>query len=228
MSRHSSLDELRGLVDLLKPRDIHPCVEDPMKLTYLDLPGCFGDLIDLTESVYVQHHETVSKVKAEYALKRVLEERWAYDDISEDENEEESDSISRDDEVEQAALFARGAETVRTADGVGVDDVAGVDVENDMTQVTQESFRETTDNESDNNGIQSTPDPDEPSQLSPPPNSQEYVSHALASQTSDTFIYRDGDIANEDLIRYYFELAQSGHHIPLKSVNPQQTHETTL
>jgi hypothetical protein len=80
-------------VSVLKPRDLFPCVEDPEKLTYLDLKGCFGDLCDLSNCTYLKNRGSVSHANSDEALQRVLAERWAYDDISEDESDDEENSV---------------------------------------------------------------------------------------------------------------------------------------
>ena len=78
---------------VLKPRDLFPCVEDPEKLTYLDLKGCFGDLCDLSNCTYLRNRGSVSHANPDEALQKVLAERWAYDDISEDEPDDEENSV---------------------------------------------------------------------------------------------------------------------------------------
>jgi hypothetical protein len=106
LSRHSSLNELRDLVGLLKPRDIHPCVEDPEKLTYLDLEGCFGDLCDLSNCAYLARTRGLSFENSEIALQKVMAERWVYDDISDDGFDEDSNmnSVERESEVSNALI----------------------------------------------------------------------------------------------------------------------------
>ena len=107
------MNELRALVGLLKPRDLFPCVEDPEKLTYLDLKGCFGDLCDLTDCTYLKQVGAISSVKADVALENMLAERWAYDDIEEAEHEEEdaetSSVVELDRESKRHANFQSNA-----------------------------------------------------------------------------------------------------------------------
>jgi hypothetical protein len=68
-------------------------VEDAEKLTYLDLEGCFGDLCDLRNCIYLSNRGSVSHANPDEALQRILAERWAYDDISEDEPDDEENSL---------------------------------------------------------------------------------------------------------------------------------------
>jgi hypothetical protein len=86
------LNELRKFVALFKPLDLHPCVEDPTKLVYLDLEGCFGDVCDLSNCAYLKSKPRVSKIIADEALKSILDEQWGYDDLNEPEEEDEPDS----------------------------------------------------------------------------------------------------------------------------------------
>ncbi len=98
MSRHSSLNELRNLVQLLNPKDLYPCVEDPQKLTYLDLEGCFGDVCNLSQCTYLKDRvEIKTEEDAEEVLRLVLAERWGYDDISEEVDHDDDCIVESDD-----------------------------------------------------------------------------------------------------------------------------------
>jgi len=119
LSRHSSLNELRSLVDLFKPRDIFPCVEDPDKLTYLDLEGCFGDLCDLTNCTYLKDVKPESNLSPEEALEKMLAERWTYDDINEEESDDEDDKTNSVVELDRVISEAHSAQ--RFTDGPTTD-----------------------------------------------------------------------------------------------------------
>jgi hypothetical protein len=88
LSRHSSLNELRGLVGLFTPRDLFPCVEDPQKLTYLDLEACFGDLCNLSECTYLKRIQSEAAPRADILSIDMLVGKWSEDALSDDDNDE--------------------------------------------------------------------------------------------------------------------------------------------
>ena len=87
LSRHSSLNELRGLVRLVKPRDIYSCVvEDSQNLTHLNLEACFGDLCDLSKCIYLKPIRTGPVIQADALNIAVFGGEPEYSVSSEDED----------------------------------------------------------------------------------------------------------------------------------------------
>ena len=81
-------------MQLFNPKDLCPCVEDPQKLTYLDLEGCFGDICDLSQCTYLKKGAgKMTAEDAEMALHTMLTERWGYDDISDEEVDDKDDNV---------------------------------------------------------------------------------------------------------------------------------------
>lgn len=90
---------------LFGPIDLCPCVEDPQKLTYLDLEGCFGDTCDLSQCTYLKNNVSKeSGVDVDAALQIILTERWGYDDISEEELDEDSSVHHSEDETQDRVV----------------------------------------------------------------------------------------------------------------------------
>jgi len=182
------LNELREFVALFKPLDLHPCVEDPKKLTYLDLEGCFGDICDLSSCSYLKSKAKVSEAVAKAALETVLAEQWAYDDISDVEELEEDRS------TDSQVVFDKGYSQ-------GVVDrsfkVAGKVIQMESSTVETDDDSLTADDESG--------DPEVRSLMN-------------FSQESQSYLWGDGSKADLELVSQYIHLAQKGESILLKSV----------
>ena len=175
-------------------------MEDQEKLTYLDLEGCFGDLCNLTNGAYLRGRSSIAQANPDAALQKVLAERWAYDDMSEDEpDEEEISSIAtatpepernhssyqtqakKDSETIQIVVSA----SVIKQEQVNLEqvEVDGVDRPHDFTSLTQFTSGSETD----------------------------------APGLDDVLLY-DNEISNADLINYYIEIARRGANVSLMSV----------
>ncbi|OLL27058.1 Protein artemis [Neolecta irregularis DAH-3] len=91
-SRHSSLSELQDFVGLFRPTTVFPCVADNERLFYLDMKDCFANYVSgnftfFNEMLLCQHRDSV--VDSRIILERVLQEKWAYDDLDIDTDGEE-------------------------------------------------------------------------------------------------------------------------------------------
>jgi hypothetical protein len=200
-------------VKLFKPRDLFPCVEDPQKLSYLDLEGCFGDICDLKENTYLkQRNVSMSDEDAKDALQTVLAERWAYDDISDEEASDEDE----DDET-----------VVQTDDEPSVTDPVKTQSEHSpsQTELSASFFVSTKEN---NVIADDTEDEEEgPPTMDLPVPVFESVDDVLPlSQESTSILYKDSQVANEEMVEYYVRLACNGGAITLRSVKGME--EETL
>jgi len=195
------LNELRDLVRLFSPKDIFPCVEDPAKLTYLDLEGCFGDIVDLKECRYLK--EVVGNLSlegGEVKLEDVVKELWAYDDISEDE-EEESQDESQDHSERMQLLSVSGQHQVTRE----IDQRMSAEVE-ELPNANWEGD-ETTDETEDEEVYEIEETVVVTKEL------------RIDVQVDDgTVLVEDGDASNEDMIHYYMDLVRKGEPIRLESV----------
>ena len=195
LSRHSSLNELRSLVSLLKPRDIFPCVEDPEKLTYLDLEGCFGDLCNLAYGTYLRNRTIISHANREEALERVLTEHWAHDDLSEDEADDE------DDVLVTLESPARESELPHSSDHSPVTKCSGVGQvlfsEGKVMDIAVNGGDEKKDEIRQQGNCSSSTE---------------------LPESNDALLY-DDQISCLDMINYYIEIGRKGANVRLKSVD---------
>lgn len=205
----------------MKPKDIFPCVEDPLKLTYLDLNGCFGDLCDLTNGSYMRKIGALSNLSAEMALEKMLEERWRYDDISDDESEEDADASSQVNSdkdlenslAERGPIFNRPYETdTQSRNVVSIQTSGDVDVDADRSTDG--------DTDDDTDEIDETELLDESSIIGRPHVRENLA--LLCSQRTAGVLFAESDIANDELVRLYYELASKGEPISLKCVDGRQ------
>jgi len=185
-------------VSVLKPRDLFPCVEDPEKLTYLDLKGCFGDLCDLSNCTYLKNRGSVSHANSDEALQRVLAERWAYDDISEDEPDDEENSVvstaNSEHESEHDSPSPMPVEERPEAPQGHLSEAVVMQIE-----VVLEDGREI------NVGDDLTP-------------RQSPEGRDVDVRGDDDVLFNDCHVSNIDMIKYYMEVARKGGNIGLKSV----------
>lgn len=175
-------------------------MEDLEKLTYLDLEGCFGDLCNLTNGAYLRSRSSIAHANPDAALQKVLAERWAYDDMSDDEpDEEEISSIAtatpepewnhssyqtQAKEYSEAIQIVVSASVIKQEEGNSEEvEVDGVDIYHDFTSPTQFASG----NETDAPGL------------------------------DDVLLY-DNEISSADLINYYIEIARRGANVSLMSV----------
>jgi hypothetical protein len=187
------LNELRSLVQLFKPRDLYPCVEDPEKLTYLDLEGCFGDLCDLSECEYLKQRGTIVKGDTNTAIQKILQERWSSDDLDEHEDEEGEDGRNSTVRIDQE-------------DSIFQSRNPSYSIVNELFDRRNRSpsldavHKEFYDSESASD-TESVLDANNETLLSSP-----------------DVIFRDDQIANAELVEYFYDVASKGGNIILKSV----------
>ena len=229
MSRHSSLNELRDLVRLLKPQDIFPCVEDPLKLTYLDLTGCFGDLCDLTKGTYMKKIGAVLDVSAEIALQQILEERWAYDEISDEESENGNDDAESMVRLEQES-HSRGLERSSILSEPPESDSRSSNITpitehvGDGADATEDENTQDVDNQDVDDNTQ---DVDDNTQEHDEAEQQYDTAESWVYSQDSSVLYRDHNNTDGELVTLYFEMASRGESIALKSVQGRQE-ETVL
>ena len=211
LSRHSSLNELRSLVDLFKPRDLFPCVEDPDKLTYLDLEGCFGDLCDLTNCTYLKNVRPKSNVTPEEALEKMLAERWAYDDISEDESDEDDETNSVV-ELDCVVIGAYGAQTESALEHTTSNRSfeARKPISTLVNSAQRFTDRSSTDDDSDDDRDRLSGSSSPAENLGQP--------YDVGGEDSFTVLFRDEYTANEEMVQHFYDIARKGGNISLKSV----------
>ena len=162
-------------------------------MVYLDLEGCFGDICDLSQCSYLAQREKVSVARADETLETILAERWAYDDISDDEEFDEENSAESQNTYEEAPSPAIVGQSYET--------LAVVEVERSTAESDDTSMTEDDSDDSDEDGDASI------------------IKSSMQSQESTTLLWSDGDKANIELISHYIEVAQRGESIVLKSVN---------
>lgn len=209
------MSELRDLVGLFKPRDIHPCVEDPEKLTYLDLEGCFGDLCDMSNCTYLAQIRGLPVDNSEEAVENVMAERWAYDDISDDGLDEDSSMNSAVD-VELEPKVSNATITNLTVNQPNTNDP----VSGSILSPTRVNTRE-----------RKTDDPLNEKPINERPNKQIVTRNMsssrhdvketapLSSQESITILWQDNQVSNTEMIHYYMDIVSEGGNITLKSVD---------
>jgi hypothetical protein len=177
----------------------------------LDLEGCFGDLCDLTNGCYARKIGCISNKEANLALERVLEERWAYDDISDDESEVEEDEEYNTGHLHEQKDSQDGEHSNPT---------------NRDSPFRRSSSQETAsesdvpstmdDNTEDEDG--ETERPSQSSLINQSHTSKVAEEINISSQESTTVLFQDTNTANAELVNYYFDLASKGTVIELKSV----------
>jgi hypothetical protein len=178
-------------------------VEDPEKLTYLDLKGCFGDLCDLSNCTYLRNRGSVSHANPDEALQRVLAERWAYDDISEDEPDDEENSVvsttnsEHESERHQSPSHMHVKECSEAPQG-HVSEAVVMEIE-----VVLEDGREI-DVGPRRDHLTSTQSPER---------------RDVDLRGGDDVLFNDRHVSNIDMINYYMEVARKGGNIGLKSVD---------
>jgi hypothetical protein len=188
---------------------------------YLDLEGCFGDLCDLRTCRYLQQARAISDVNQDAALKNILAERWAYDDISEDEGNDEDEkkggTADMDDDSHGFLLDVfRRATTDRSFDVL--DQSPSV-----VSAVQDDTDRFTADSDTDNDQVLSSP-----SSLRIPSHHHDKDDAASrSSQESMTVLYRDSQVADAEIVQYYTDIVRKGGNISLKSVEGESK-ETVL
>ena len=193
-------------MQLFKPRDLFPCVEDPQKLTYLDLEGCFGDICDLSGCTYLkQKGISLSNNDALDALQTMLAERWAYDDISDEEASDE------DDDDEESVV-----QTDYEPSATGPVNTQSKQSES-QNELSPSFFVSTEENAviADETG-----DEEEDSQI-PDLTVQviETVEDTLSSsQESTSVLFKDSQVADVKIVEHYIQLASKGGVISLRSV----------
>lgn len=195
MSRHSSLNELRNLVQLLNPKDLYPCVEDPQKLTYLDLEGCFGDVCDLSHCTYLKNSaKTKTEENGEEVLQLMLAERWGDDDISDGGVDTDDSSVVESDDSTQNSVAGVERSDIRQSEQVANCYKEGNGATEDQTD-----------------------DEQEPNEVGWFPQLDDAI--VALSQESTTVLCRDSHPANSDMIQYFSEYARDGGNIRLTSVD---------
>jgi ankyrin repeat protein len=178
-------------VQLFNPKDLCPCVEDPQKLTYLDLEGCFGDICDLSQCTYLKKGASKETAEdAEMALHTMLTERWGYDDISDEEVDDEDDNVQdSEDEIQNPVAQNDNHQSQYLGDrGEGI-----ADTTDDETDYERESI----------DGLRNIPSD---------------VCVISLSQESATVLHRESPPGNPDMIQYYLEHVTKGGCIHLTSV----------
>jgi hypothetical protein len=198
------------LVSLVKPKDIFPCVEDPLKLTYLDLEGCFGDICDISKGSYLRKIGTESRLAAEMALQKVLEERWAYDEISDDESDVDEGTPS-------VVLSER---ELNSAGGESAWDHSERNSQRQIIAVTEVQNVENDETTDDTDNDDKIDQVDETVFVIPSQETRD--ANKLGSQENIGVLYNDDNIANAEMISYYYELASKGGAIVLQSVGGQR------
>ena len=212
------MNELRRLVQLFKPRDLYPCVEDPGKLTYLDFEGCFGDLCDLSECEYLKQRGTIVKVDPDTAIQKMLQERWLYDDLDEGEDEEDDGTrsaweIDREDSKFQSLNMSHSI----------VNELFDHQNRSPSLDALRKEFYDS----------ETASDTDEEERIESRLFSQLWshraergVEHEAvhganneALLSSQDVIFRDDQIANAELVEYFYDIASKGGNINLKSVS---------
>ena len=176
--------------------DIFPCVEDPQKLAYLDLKGCFGDLVDCA---YWNKFGVRSSIQNK-ALERILEERWAYDDLGED-AEEDSQNISMmsvDSQLSYGGEKERSSEESPEISMIGVVDGKDIEPESNLDEVSNSRV---TDNDREISG---------------------------SPQEDSDVLLRDERFANVELVNFYLEIASRGGSLSLRSVDGDDEPEIFL
>ena len=208
------MNELRSLVQLFNPRDLYPCVEDPDKLTYLDLEGCFGDLCDLSESEYLTQMGTTVKVDPDIAIQKVLQERWPYDDLDEDEDEDEENNIVEIDQ-EDSKFQSRNS---------------SYSIVNELFDLRKRSsglvavYKQSHDLEAASDTVEEPVESISSSQLwSHHTNrgADHQTAHGADNEpllSSQDIIFQDDQIADTELVEYFYEVASKGGNINLKSL----------
>ena len=194
LARHSSLNELRDLVSLFHPFEIFPCVEDRSRLVYLDIEACFGDICELKGSASFSAKE-YSEKEVTSALEQILAERWAYDDIS-DLEDEDSQTESGD---ESAHVNLCNPPDICSP----VLPLPEIPLpSSNPYMIRNDDNLSTTDDESDAENYT-------------PPNPPH------SNETEDATFW-DGESTDYELITIYFERARRGEPIVLKSVDPSK------
>ena len=183
------MNELRDLVSLFQPIDLFPCVEDRQKLAYLDLEGCFGDICDLKGCTYIKAKREYSDSEVEEALRTVLEEKWAYDDISDMEFSDEDETGSEIDSVDEISIDNTGRLSVElmemcNAEPNAIDENEGATTDDDSENICEPLVTEM----------------------------------STESQGSESVLWWDGEKADPDLISHFIGVASRGEPIGLKSV----------
>ena len=190
---------------LLNPRDIYPCVEDPERLTYLDLEGCFGDICELSNSAYVKQVQKVDDFNYESALRSVLAERWAYDDLSDEELESEETANQNQEESQSTpttVLDSSSNDTMTASLAISV-----------TSKFVLEDDDPTADEESDDE------DADEVASKAQAEVDEEDLVKTTSSQASFDVLVYETESVNVELVQYYMEIASKGERISLKSVD---------
>lgn len=181
-------------------------MEDPQKLSYLDLEGCFGDICDLKDCTYLkQKNVSVSDEDAKDALQTMLAEKWAYDDIS---DEEPSDEDEDDETVVQTDYEPSPSDPVNTQS----------EHTPSQNELSASFFVSTKEN---NVIVDDTDDEEEDTSATHlAVQAFEAVDDVLVlSQESTSILYKDSQVANEEMVEYYVRMACNGEAINLRSVN---------
>lgn len=167
-------------------------MEDTQKLSYLDLQGCFGDICDLSQCTYLRNGVGVNKTgeDVESVLHLMLTERWGYDDISEEEADEEDDSVQNSEAETRVIERKRNHHSQDLVDQNG----GRADSTEDETDYEKEPTKILEDARSE-------------------------CLNVSMSQESTTVLYRDSPTANPEMIQYYLEHITKGGSIRLKSVD---------
>lgn len=177
----------------------------------MDLEGCFGDLCDLANGCYARKIGFISDREANLALETVLEERWAYDDISDDESEVEEDEAYNTEHLHEQKDSQGGERSNPTNRDSPFRKLSSQESpsESDVAS-TMDDNTEDEDGETERASHSFLINQSHTSEVAEEIN--------ISSQESTTVLFRDTNTANAELVNYYFELASKGTVIELKSV----------
>lgn len=143
-------------------------------------------MCDLSECEYLKQRGTIVKPDTNTAIQKMLQERWSYDDLDEDEDEEGEDGRNSTDQ-EDSIFQSR----------------------NPSYSIVNELFDHR--NRSPSLDAVHTEFYDSESESVLNANNETLLS-------SPDVIFRDDQIANAELVEYFFDVASKGGNINLKSV----------
>ena len=194
--------------------DLFPCVEDPEKLSYLDLEGCFGDLCDLSNCTYLG---MISRNNVDTAIQKMLQERWSYDGLDEEEDGEEDDYTNSALEIDQEDSKFQSTDPTQSI----VNELFGHrNRTSSLYAVQKESSDSAT--ASDTDEEERIEKRSSSSQILSP-RIERIIEHEAGedpeNETSKDVLFRDDQVANTELVTYYYDIACKGGTIHLKSVS---------
>jgi hypothetical protein len=162
----------------------------------------------------------IPNIDAQQALEKVLEERWAYDDLFEDESEDELVSSGSMDGVEEVCRANEIPPVDKAVDAdISISSILSEAVENDTVD---ESFYI---NVEMGNCVVVNPVDDNQTELGvhgSPLLDVNLTTNPFVDDIGD-IIFMDSDVANEEMIAYYTQMAYRGESLRLKSVESEET-----